>query len=144
VLIAGNVFLQFPIGWLADVLPKWQVSAGCCVVTALLSFAMPASMGTAWMWPLLLVLGAAAYGIYTVALSDLGDRFSGDELVQGSAAFATMWGAGALIGALAGGWAMAGFGPHALPVLLGLCYLGMLVAIAINRALRGTRWNERS
>jgi MFS family permease len=144
VLIAGNVFLQFPIGWLADVLPKWQVSAGCALVTALLSFAMPASMGTAWMWPLLLVLGAAAYGIYTVALSDLGDRFSGDELTQGAAAFATMWGGGALIGALAGGWAMAAFGPHALPVVLGLSYLFMLVAIGINRTLRGARWNERS
>jgi MFS family permease len=144
VLIAGNVFLQFPIGWLADVLPKWLVMAGCAMVTALLCFAMPASMGTAWMWPLLLVVGAAGYGIYTVALADLGDRFSGDELIQGSAAFATMWGAGALIGALAGGWAMAAFGPHGLPVLLGLTYLAMLAAITASRALRGRRWSART
>ncbi|MFW6076619.1 MAG: MFS transporter [Hyphomicrobiales bacterium] len=138
VLIAGNIFLQFPIGWLADALPKWQVSAGCSLVTALLCFAMPAVMGTPWMWPLLLVLGASGYGIYTVALSDLGDRFSGDELVQGSAAFATMWGGGALIGALIGGWAMAAFGPHALPILLGLTYFAMLAAIAVSRAVRGS------
>jgi MFS family permease len=144
VLIAGNVFLQFPIGWLADVLPKWLVMAGCAMVTALLCFAMPASMGTAWMWPLLLVVGAAGYGIYTVALADLGDRFSGDELIQGSAAFATMWGAGALIGALAGGWAMAAFGPHGLPVLLGLTYLAMLAAITASRALRGRQWSART
>jgi MFS family permease len=116
VLIAGNVVLQFPIGWLADVLPKWLVWRGLAWSPALLCLAMPASMGTAWMWPLLLVLGAAGYGVYTVALADLGDRFSGDELIQGSAAFATMWGAGALIGALAGGWTMAAFGPHGLPV----------------------------
>ena len=142
VLIAGNVVLQFPIGWLADVLPKWSVMAGCALVTAVLCFAMPASMGTAWMWPLLLVVGAAGYGVYTVALSDLGDRFTGDELVQGSAAFATMWGAGALIGALAGGWTMAAFGPHGLPAMLALTYLAMVAAIAVNRALRGRQWSE--
>ena len=141
VLIAGNVFLQFPIGWLADVLPKWLVMAGCAVVTAVLCFAMPASMGTALMWPLLLAVGATGYGVYTVALADLGDRFSGDELTQGSAAFATMWGAGALIGALLGGWTMAAFGPHGLPVFLGVTYLAMLCAIAVSRALRGRQWS---
>jgi MFS family permease len=144
VLIAGNVVLQFPIGWLADVLPKWQVSAGSCLVTGVLCLVMPASMGTAWMWPLLLVLGAAGYGVYTVALADLGDRFSGDELVQGSAAFATMWGAGALFGALAGGWTMAAFGPHALPFMLAATYLGLLVAIIISRALRARQWSART
>ena len=134
VLIAGNVFLQFPIGWLADAFPKWAVMAGCAAVTAVLCFAMPASMGTAWMWPLLLVVGAAGYGVYTVALADLGDRFRGDELVQGSAAFATMWGGGALVGALTGGWTMTAFGPHGLPVMLGVTYLAMLVAIGLAQA----------
>jgi MFS family permease len=144
VLIAGNVVLQFPIGWLADVLPKWLVMAGCAAVTALLCFAMPAGMGTVWMWPLLLIVGATGYGVYTVALADLGDRFSGDELIQGSAAFATMWGAGALLGSLLGGWAMATFGPNGLPVMLGLTYLAMVSAIAVSRALRGRQWSART
>ncbi len=144
VLIAGNIFLQFPIGWLADMLPKWLVMAGCAAVTAVLCFAMPASMGTVWMWPLLLVVGATGYGVYTVALADLGDRFTGDELTQGAAAFATMWGAGALIGALLGGWTMTAFGPHGLPALLGMTYLAMLVAIAVSRALRGRQWSGRT
>ena len=137
VLVIGNVFLQFPIGWLSDVLPKWQVMAGCALITAVLCFVMPASMGSVWMWPLLLLVGAAGYGIYTVALADLGDRFSGEELTQGAAAFATMWGAGALIGALLGGWSMTAFGPHGLPVMLGLTYIAMLLAIGLSRALRG-------
>ena len=144
VLIAGNIFLQFPIGWLADLLPKWLVMAICAAITAALCFAMPVSMGTVWMWPLLLVVGATGYGVYTVALADLGDRFTGDELTQGSAAFATMWGAGALIGALLGGWTMATFGPHGLPALLGTTYLAMLAAITTSRALRGRQWSERT
>jgi MFS family permease len=141
VLVAGNVFLQFPIGWLADALPKWSVMGGCALVTAVLCFVLPAGMATPWMWPLLLVIGAAGYGVYTVALSELGDRFTGDELIQGGAAFATMWGGGALIGALAGGWTMAAFGPHGLPVMLGLTYLAMVAAIAVSRALRGRQWS---
>ena len=57
------------------------------------------------LWPVLLVCGAASAGIYTVALSELGERFSGNELVAGTASFATVWGLGAIFGALLGGWA---------------------------------------
>lgn len=133
-LIVGNVVLQMPLGWLADVLPKRLVMGGCAVVTAVLCFAMPASMGTLWMWPLLLVAGATGYGIYTIALAELGDRFKGDELVQGSAAFATMWGGGALVGSALAGWAMATFGPHGLPLVLGVSFV-IFFAGVIARAV---------
>ncbi|MGH6907933.1 MAG: MFS transporter, partial [Aestuariivirga sp.] len=33
--ILGNTVLQFPVGWLADHVPKHMVSAGCCAVTAI-------------------------------------------------------------------------------------------------------------
>ena len=49
-------------------------------------------------------MGATAAGIYTVALAELGERFSGHELVTGTASFSTMWG----MGALAGRWRRAG------------------------------------
>jgi predicted MFS family arabinose efflux permease len=151
-LAAVAVFATFDAASLS-LLPVYGIRIGLdvaaaaailTVVTGVLCLVMPASMGTAWMWPLLLVLGAAGYGVYTVALADLGDRFSGDELVQGSAAFATMWGAGALFGALAGGWTMAAFGPHALPFMLAATYLGLLVAIIISRALRARQWSART
>ncbi|MGE0213717.1 MAG: MFS transporter [Parvibaculaceae bacterium] len=137
-LIVGNVALQMPLGWLADVLPKRLVMGGCAVVTAILCFAMPASMGTLLMWPLLLVMGAAGYGIYTIALAELGDRFKGDELVQGSAAFATVWGAGALVGSALAGWAMAVFGPHGLPLVLGVSFVIFFAGI-IARARLGRK-----
>ena len=132
-LIIGNVALQMPLGWLADRWPKRLIMGACAVTTAVLLFAMPAVMGTALMWPLLLILGAAGYGIYTIALAELGDRFKGDELVQGSAAFATMWGAGALLGSALAGWAMSVFGPHGLPISLA-CAFVLFFAAMIARA----------
>jgi MFS family permease len=119
-LVAGNVLLQFPIGWLADLYPKRQVMVGCTVATIVGLLVLPFCMGSWLMWPVLLVVGSTGYGLYSVALAELGDRFHGDELVAGSAAFATMWGTGALIGATVGGFAMAEFGPHGLPLSLAL------------------------
>ena len=131
VLIMGNIVLQLPIGWLADRFDSRKVMAGLALVTGVLLLLLPAAMGSLFMWPVLFVTGATGYGIYTVALTSLGERFSGHELVQGSAAFATMWGSGALIGAVLGGTMMTWFGPHGLPLslaaVLGLFVVGSAV-----------------
>jgi len=131
-LIIGNVFLQFPIGWLADTYPHRVVLAGCALVTAAMSLLLPFTMATVWMWPVLVIAGATGYGVYTVALTSLGDRFQGDELVQGAASFAVMWGIGALFGATAGGWSMAGAGPHGLPVFLAVIFGLLGVGLIVN------------
>jgi len=55
------------------------------------------------MWLVLVVIGSTGYGVYTVSLTSLGDRFNGQELINGSAAFAIVWGIGALFGSVAGG-----------------------------------------
>lgn len=138
-LIAGNVVFQFPIGWLADRLPKRAVIAGLALATAVLCLILPATMATAWMWPVLLLVGATGYGIYTVSLADLGDRFTGEELVQGAAAFATTWGGGALLGSALAGWAMATFGPHGLPVSLAIVLALFLVMMAVGEPRRRRR-----
>lgn len=137
-LIIGNVFLQFPIGWLADKFPKRLVLGACAIVAALFAALLPMVMATPWMWPVLIVMGAAGYGVYTVSLASLGDRFMGHELVTGASAFAIMWGVGALIGSVAGGWSMTSFGPHGLPALLAAAYallvLGLIVRVVTQPA----------
>ncbi len=135
-LVIGNVFLQFPIGWLADKFPHRFVLAGCALVTTAMLLVLPLVMATVWMWPVLVIAGATGYGVYTVALTSLGDRFEGGELVNGAASFAVMWGIGALFGATAGGWTMAGFGPHGLPVFIGFIY-ALLAAGLLTRKNAG-------
>ncbi len=132
-LVIGNVFLQFPIGWLADKFPHRFVLAGCALVTTAMLLVLPLVMATVWMWPVLVIAGATGYGVYTVALTSLGDRFEGGELVNGAASFAVMWGIGALFGAIAGGWTMAGFGPHGLPVFIGFIYALLAAGLLMRK-----------
>ena len=106
--------------------------AGCALATVLGLLLLPLVVATIWMWPTLVLIGATGFGVYTVSLTSLGDRFSGPELVKGSAAFAVMWGAGALFGSISGGWSMSVFGAHGLPFYLALVYL-LLVAGLIVR-----------
>ncbi len=122
-LILGNVLLQFPIGWLCDRFPHRLVMAGCALITAISLVLLPATIDSLLKWPLLVLMGTTGYGVYTVSLAALGKRFSGIDLVNGSASFALVWGLGALIGSVSGGWAMLGFGPHGLPISLALVYL---------------------
>lgn len=131
-LIMGNVVLQFPIGWMADRYPKRKVLGFCTLTTIFFALLLPYVNTTLWMWPVLIALGAAGYGVYTVSLADLGDRFDGHELVTGSAAFAVMWGMGALLGSISGGWAMSLFGPHGLPLLIAFSYIVLFVAMVLR------------
>ena len=128
--IIGNTVLQFPIGWCADHFRKRAVMLACGVVTALATALVPLAFGTFWLWPLLTVAGAASAGIYTVALAELGERFSGHELVTGTASFSTTWGTGALAGSLIAGWSIAAFGPDGLPYTIASIFVIFIVSTA--------------
>ncbi len=133
--VVGNIFLQFPIGWLADHYKKRWVMAGCGIVTAGASALIPLSFGTWMLWPVLTIAGAASAGIYTVALGELGERFSNHELVTGTASFSTTWGLGALVGSLVAGWSIQNFGPDGLPYSMSLIFALFLI-IMITREYR--------
>jgi MFS family permease len=134
--VFGNIALQFPIGWLADHMNKRTVMAGCALVTAIASLLIPISFGTPMMWFLLLITGAASAGIYTVSLAQLGEQFSGSDLVAGTAAFSTMWGTGALFGSLIAGWSMQGFGPDGLPYTMAAIFVAFIVSIYVQRSFK--------
>jgi MFS family permease len=127
-LALGNVFFQIPIGLIADRTSKEGTIKTCFGMAILAILLVPLAINSWLIWPLLLLVGAAGFGIYTVGLALLGDRFEGTDLVGGTAAFATVWGLGSLIGAAICGWAMDGWGPNALPYTLALVfaiYLGI-------------------
>ena len=131
--VVGNTVLQFPIGWCADHFNKRAVMAACAVLAGASSFLVPFVFGTWALWPVLTVMGATAAGIYTVALAELGERFSGHDLVPGTASFSTMWGFGALAGSLAAGWSIAAFGPDGLPFTMAAVFLIFILSIAAGR-----------
>jgi MFS family permease len=126
-LALGNVFFQIPIGLIADRTSKQATIKFCFAVTILALLIMPIVIDGWLIWPLVLVAGAGGFGIYTVGLALLGDRFTGTDLVAGTSAFATVWGAGSLAGAVLCGWTMDGFGPDALPYTIAAVFVLYLV-----------------
>jgi MFS family permease len=125
VLIAGNVALQVPLGFAAERWSARSVLIACALGTVVCYLLLPVSIGTPFRWPLAFVLGAIAYGIYTMAIVELGERFSGSMLVAGNAAFALMWGIGGMAGPSATGTIMDAVGVQGLPLTLGFASFGL-------------------
>ena len=131
----SNVLFQIPIGWVADKTSKRGTMIACFIVASLTLVLMPFAVTSYLIWPLMLVMGAAGFGIYTVGLAELGDRFQGGDLIAGTAAFSTAWGFGALTGGVLCGFAMQLFGPHGFPGVL----LAVFAAYLAMQAVRGLR-----
>lgn len=126
----GNVVLQLPLGWLADHTSKRAVMAGCFLVCGGGMLVIEPLMDTIWIWPVLPILGAAGFGIYSVGLAMLGDRFTGSDLVAGTTAFSSMWGLGALAGSVLTGVSMDLFGPEGLPLSMFGVFMVYVVVLA--------------
>jgi MFS family permease len=129
VLSAGNILLQVPLGLLAERHGARSMILGCAAATLASAALLPSLISTAWIWPLLLLLGGVGYGVYTMATVELGERFKGSALVAGNAAFALVWGAGGIVGAPVAGFSMDYFGPNGLPATLVAFCAAMLLFV---------------
>ena len=133
VILAGDMLFQVPLGWLSDRMERRVLHLGCGLLTLALGLALPWLIGTpAALWPALVVLGAAAGGIYTLALVLIGQHFRGPDLVTANACVGLLWGVGSLIGPLLSG-ALMNLGPQGLP--LSLCLGASLFVVAAFAAL---------
>ena len=139
-LLAGNILLQFPVGWLADRLDRAMVMLGCGVIglvgALLLPLVMPDSV---LLWPLLILWGGAVVGTYTIALVVMGQDFKGGDLMMAATAVTALWGIGSLFGPLVAGFAMDFYEPHGMPVTFAaICLIFIVIAIlAIRRRSAG-------
>jgi MFS family permease len=123
VLIVGNVLLQIPIGWLADRFSRRYVLSYLAFATVAGCILLPWWIERSlFIWPMLFVWGAVAFGTYTIAMVDLGDRYAGALLLAGNSAFGVMWGLGGIIGPSVSGVAMDLMGPEGLPLTLGVLF----------------------
>jgi MFS family permease len=132
----GNVFFQVPIGWIADKVGKTPMMMACFVLTIIGLIALPFAVSSSWIWPLMLFLGASGFGIYTIGLAQLGDRFQGADLIAGTSAFSTAWGLGALAGSVVCGLAMNAFGPNGFPNALLAIFVGYLIVRIVTELRR--------
>ncbi|HTV72047.1 MAG TPA: MFS transporter [Rhizobiaceae bacterium] len=130
----GNIFLQIPFGFAAEKFGARPMIIACALGNMICAILLPLVILTPAVWPVLVVMGGVGYGVYTMALVELGNRFRGQALVAGNAAFALMWGVGGIAGPPGSGLVMEVIGAPGLPVVIA-SLSGILVLFALYRAL---------
>lgn len=131
VMIAGNIAMQVPLGLLAERFSARPVRLVCVLLTVLGCVLLPVLIRTPLVWPCLFFWGSASYGIYTMSVVELGERFSGRTMLAGNAAFAMVWGVGGIAMPPLAGGAMALVGAPGLMLTLGVLCSALALATAI-------------
>lgn len=133
VLIAGNIALQVPIGWLADRVDRGKLLATCGGGVCLGALLLLALADSVWLWPTLMLLGTSAGGVYTLSMVIVGQRFRGADLVTANAAFGVLWGLGTLLGPTVAGLMMQWVDPGGLPLTWSLLAAVFLLLFGYRR-----------
>ncbi|MBY5720093.1 MFS transporter [Rhizobium leguminosarum] len=134
--IAGNAVLQILLGRLAERFSSTRMILFCVLACLASCLLLPSAFNSWLIWPLVFVWGGVSFGIYTLSLIQLGERFTGQALIAGNATFALIWGIGGIVGSPATGLAMQLIGHQGLPLSLGLLSC-VLAALLMARRSRG-------
>jgi MFS family permease len=131
--IAGNAALQIVLGRLAEQFGAHPTLLFCVLASLAGCLLLPVAFDTWLIWPLFFAWGGVSFGIYTLSLIQLGERFTGQSLIAGNAAFALVWGLGGIAGSPATGVAMQLIGHQGLPLSLGLLSAVLAVLLMARR-----------
>ncbi|WP_342623692.1 MFS transporter [Pseudomonas alkylphenolica] len=126
-VVVGDALLQLPIGALADRMSRRTLFSGCALALLLSSLAIPLMLQTWAIWPLWVLFGASAGGLFTLSLVLIGERYRDDALVRANAHVAQLWGIGCLIGPLVAGAGSQWVSGHALPLLMAAGAAGLVL-----------------
>ena len=128
-VVVGDALLQLPIGALADRLSRRALFTSCALALMLSSLAVPLLINTVLIWPLWVLFGASAGGLFTLSLTLIGERYRDDALVRANAHVAQLWGIGCLVGPLVAGAGSQWISGHALLLFMAAGALGLLVLV---------------
>lgn len=128
-VVVGDALLQLPIGALADHLSRRSLFTGCAVALTLSSLAVPLLIDTLLIWPLWVLFGASAGGLFTLSLILIGERYRDDALVRANAHVAQLWGIGCLVGPLVAGAGSQWISGHALPLFMAVGAFGLVILL---------------
>lgn len=131
-IVAGVVFF-YPLGLWADRWSKNGVVVICTIATILSCLLLAPLLQTPLIWPLVVFIFCAAFGVYVVALALIGDVFKGRDMVAASAAVAAMWGIGGIIGPPIAGRVIDSFGINSFPLTLSGFYAVLLLGLLAQR-----------
>lgn len=131
--IAGNAVLQIVLGRAAERFGSTRMMLFCVLVCLAGCLLLPLLFNNWLIWPLFFIWGGVSFGIYTLSLIQLGERFTGQALIAGNAAFGFVWGIGGIVGSPVAGLAMQLTGHQGLPSSLGLLCCVLVVFLMVER-----------
>jgi len=139
VMGVGGMLGQLPIGWLADHMNRLLLASFCILCVAAAAAAIPfAILAPTGALVLVVVLGAAMTGVYSIGMVIIGERFKAADLAAASALYGLMFGAGSILGPLVGGTVMQTFPEHGMPLSIAVMY-ALFVPFPLFAALRRQR-----
>lgn len=136
----GGIFLQAPLGRLADQVGRLRVAIAAtvmCIVGPALIYIVGATPLA--LYAVMFIYVGTATGLYTLGLAMIGERFDGGSMAAANAAFVMAYGVGSLFGPAIGGGAMDVVNPYGLLMVtsgLAVCYLAFLGLRRITRKSR--------
>jgi MFS family permease len=133
-VVVGDALLQLPIGALADRVSRRRLFSGCALTLMVASLLIPLLVDTQLIWPLWVLFGASAGGLFTLSLILIGERYRDDALVRANAHVAQLWGVGCLLGPLLAGAGSQWISGQALPLLMAAGALGLVILSRRQRA----------
>ncbi|MGY4309564.1 MFS family permease [Bradyrhizobium sp. USDA 4369] len=98
VLNAGNILLQTPIGWASDYFGRRAILVVCALSAAAGAVLLPLFITSTFLYVFLFFWGSLAYGVVTISLAAIGDRFAGSDLLRANALMTMTVGVGGVIG----------------------------------------------
>ena len=130
--IAACILFFIPLGYLGD---HWSRRGmiGLCAVVAMVACALQGfAISTIWIWPLIVLLRATAFGIYLGGFALLGDKFKGTEMVAASSINSILWGFSGVVGPPLAGLALDRFGLGLLPWFMAACFIPVVFVLALR------------
>jgi MFS family permease len=135
-LFAGALVLQYPIGWLSDRMDRRKLIFGAsCLGAAACLLGWLTGGGVTALMTAAFFAGGVTTPLYALFLAYTNDTLSAEDMPAASGGLVFTFGLGAIVGPLATGWAMEGFGPFAFWPSLGVTF----AAIALYALFRMTQ-----
>jgi MFS family permease len=138
VFMAGNLALQYPLGWIADHTSRRRAAIATAAIIAAGAVAYPLmlpAMGPPF-WLMMFVWGGVSWGMYTLGLALLGERFQPAQLAAANAAFVMTYEVGSIAGPVVSGAALDHWPDLGLPIAVGIVAAMFIVIAVVQRPER--------
>ncbi len=133
-MIVGGIIMQYPLGWLSDILGRRKIIIFTCSLGTIVSLSASTVTVSGWqLYTLIGVVGGLCFPLYSLCVAHTNDYLNPSQMVAASGALVMSNGIGAAVGAPITAFAMDIIGPQGFFQTTGAA-LGLICLFALWRA----------